>query len=383
MPRASPPPARLSTRDRLIVFAVWISLGLLETAKGYLNARLVGAPQGWIQPLIDNMPWWLAWAALTPVVIALGRRVRLDDGPRAVALHAGASVLIALAHHLVVGTLYYYTHTRGMQMMLAGEPRTITLSLQLWNFFFSFFVLNVVTYWAALGAYYALEFHRRAREGDLRAVRLEADLHEARLDALRTELNPHFLFNTLNAIAALVERGEHASAVAMLARLGELLRTTLERGSDPEVPLERELEFLDIYLEIVGTRFSDRLRVVTAVPADVRRAMVPTLILQPLVENAVRHGIARRPGAGSITIGARETAGGLELTVTDRAERGTGGTPAAEPARPVPGAGIGLDNTRRRLAQLYGDAARLTLHPLAQGEGMTVVVSLPFVPAHA
>ena len=148
MPRASPPPARLSTRDRLIVFAVWISLGLLETAKGYLNARLVGAPQGWIQPLIDNMPWWLAWAALTPVVIALGRRVRLDDGPRAVALHAGASVLIALAHHLVVGTLYYYTHTRGMQMMLAGEPRTITLSLQLWNFFFSFFVLNVVTYWA-------------------------------------------------------------------------------------------------------------------------------------------------------------------------------------------------------------------------------------------
>lgn len=384
MPSASPPPVRLSPRDRLIVFGIWTSLGLLETAKGYLNARLVGTTQGWAQPLIDNMPWWLMWAALTPAVIALARRVRLDQGPRAVAVHALASVLVALAHHLVVGTLYYFTHTRGTRMILAGEPMTITLSLQLWNFFFSFFVLNVVTYWAALGAYYAFEFHRRARDGEVRAARLEADLHEARLDALRMELNPHFLFNTLNAIAALVERGEHDSAVAMLARLGELLRTTLERGSDPEVPLERELEFLGIYLEIVSTRFSDRLQVETAVPPDVRHAMVPTLILQPLVENAVRHGIARRPGAGRITIGARETGGGLELTVTDRAERGgDGALLAAEPDRPVGGGGIGLDNTRRRLAQLYGDAARLTLHPLAHGEGMTVVVSLPFVGTHA
>jgi len=384
--RPPPQPARaerLSARDRALVLGIWLALGLLETAKGYFNARLLGRHEPWTRPLIDNLPWWLAWAALTPVVIGLARRFRLERGSPAVAVHVTASVVLALLHHVVVGTLYYYTHTRGSQLMLGGQLRPFTLQIQLWNFFFTFFVLNVLTYWAALGAYYALAYQRRARDGELRAARLEADLHAARLDALRMELNPHFLFNTLNTIAALVERGEHASAVTMLARLGELLRTTLERGSDPEVPLERELEFLGIYLEIVCTRFSDRLRVETTVAPETRHALVPTLILQPLVENAVRHGIARRPGQGRILIGARETGGGLELTVTDRVERradapAAPALPAPEPDRSAPRPGIGLDNTRRRLAQLYGGAARLTLHPL-EGEGMTIVVSLPLV----
>jgi two-component system, LytTR family, sensor kinase len=300
---------------------------------------------------------------------------------------------LALVHHLVIGTLFYFSWSQGTQVMIAGELRTMTLSLQLWNFFFSFFMLNVVTYWAALGAYYALDFHRRVREGEMRAARLEADLHEARLDALRMELNPHFLFNTLNTIAALVERGQQWPAVTMLARLGDLLRTTLEKGSDPEVPLERELEFLEIYLEIVATRFSDRLSVETAVAPEARGVLVPTLILQPLVENAVRHGIARRPGRGRIRIGAREVVGGLELTVVDYAENGAAyaaghGAEAGQEQPPENGArpstlraGIGLDNTRRRLAQLYGGAARLRLEPLPGGGGTIVTVFLP--EAHA
>jgi two-component system, LytTR family, sensor kinase len=390
---------RLSRRDRLLVFGAWAGLGLVETAKGYLNARMLGRPDDWAGLAVGNMPWWLMWAALTPAVIALARRFRLDQGLGAVAIHALASAMFALAHHLAVGTLFYFTRTQGTQVMIAGELWTMTLALQLWNFFFSFFMLNVVTYWATLGAYYALEFHRRARDGEVRAARLEADLHEARLDALRMELNPHFLFNTLNTIAALVERGQQGPAVAMLARLGELLRTTLEKGSDPEVPLERELEFLEIYLEIVGTRFSDRLSVETAVAPELRGALVPTLILQPLVENAVRHGIARRPGRGRITIGAREVGGGLELTVVDSAETGChperteGSSQTAvdngveDPSLPLASlgvprddrklSGIGLDNTRRRLAQLYGAAARLRLDPLPHGEGTIVTVSLP------
>jgi two-component system, LytTR family, sensor kinase len=246
----------------------------------------------------------------------------------------------------------------------------MTLQLQLWNFFFTYFVLNLVTYWAVLGAYYALVFQRQARDGSIRAARLEADLHEARLDALRMELNPHFLFNTLNTIAALVEREDRGPAVVMLSRLGELLRTTLEKGSDPEVPLERELEFLGIYLEIVSARFHDRLRVETEVTPEVRGAMVPTLILQPLVENAVRHGIARRPGPGRILIGARGRGGMLELTVTDCGEPFAAPVPLTQPDPASAGrrpAGIGLDNTRRRLAQLYGAAAALRLDPLPQG----------------
>ena len=375
----------LSPSDRFLIFGVWAALGLLETAKAYLNQRLVGQPGAWTRAAVGNMPWWIMWAVLTPVVIALARSFRLDRGVRAVAVHGLASAALALVHHAVVGTLFYFTRTQGMPVMVAGELRTMTLPLQLWNFFFSFFMLNVVTYWAALGAYYALEFHRRARDGELRAARLEADLHQARLDALRMELNPHFLFNTLNTIAALVERGQQGPAVAMLARLGELLRATLEKGNDPEVPLERELEFLEIYLEIVGSRFSDRLRVETHVAPGVRGAMVPTLILQPLVENAVRHGIARRPGRGRIIIAAREAQGSLELSVVDCAEPSAPAGPAAVAEERSAGArsgderriGIGLDNTRRRLSQLYGAAARLRLESLPDGGGTAVTVSLP------
>jgi two-component system LytT family sensor kinase len=379
-------PVSLSRRDRVIVLAVWTALGLLESAKAYLNGQLNGRSLGWGTVLVGNMPWWLAWAVLTPVMVALARRARLDrGGGRAVAVHGLASVALALIHHLVVGVLYYFTRTRGTDVMVAGQLQPMTLEIQLWNFFFAYFVLNVLTYWAAIGAYYALEFHRQVKDGEVRAARLEADLHEARLDALRMELNPHFLFNTLNTIAALVERGQHEAAVAMLARLGELLRTTLERGSDPQVPLERELEFLAIYLDIVRTRFSDRLQVETTVAPEVRRALVPTLILQPLVENAVRHGIARRPGQGRIAILAREHGGALQLVVTDRAcHRGEPGSSASfapirdsRDDRPAGSNGIGLANTRRRLSQLYGSAATLRLDPLPQGEGTVVTVSLP------
>jgi hypothetical protein len=371
----------LSRRDHALIVASWTGLGLLESVKAAFNARLLGQPIEWGPILLSNMPWWLAWAALTPLVFALGRRVRLDQGGGgAVAVHLAAAAALAILHHVVVGTLYYYTQTRGVQIMIAGALRTMTLQLQLWNFFFGYFVLNVVTYWAALGAYYALVFHRQVRDGEVRAARLEADLHAARLDALRMELNPHFLFNTLNTIAALVEREDRRPAVTMLARLGELLRTTLEQGSDPEVPLERELEFLGIYLEIVSTRFSDRLRVETAIGPGVRGAMVPTLILQPLVENAVRHGVAQRPGQGRIVIGARKAEAGLELTVLDCAEPAEASVPPAgdESGR---SRGVGLENTRRRLAQLYGAAAALRLDPLPRGNGTLVTVSLPL--AHA
>src|SRR6478672_3292044 len=124
---------RLSTRDRALVLGIWLALGLLETAKGYFNARLLGRHEPWTRPLIDNLPWWLAWAALTPVVIGLARRFRLERGSPAVAVHVAASVVLALLHHVVVGTLYYYTHTRGSQLMLGGQLRPFTLQIQLWN----------------------------------------------------------------------------------------------------------------------------------------------------------------------------------------------------------------------------------------------------------
>ncbi len=366
--------ARLSARERSLILGGWIGLGLLETGKACLNRLLSGQPAGVLAALVGNLPWWLMWAGLTPVVIAAARRWRLDrGGARPFAAHGALGVALATLHLLVVGTLFYLTTTRGTTVPYGGQEYAMTIPIQLRILFSGYFVLNLLTYGAVLGAYHALEYRHRVREEEMRAVRLESDLHQARLEALRMELHPHFLFNTLNTVASLVEQQRYDDAVLMLARLGELLRTTLDHGGDQQVPLERELEFLEIYLEIVRTRYSDRLSVELAVAPDTRGALVPTLILQPLVENAVRHGVALRTGPGRIVVAARRDDGRLELTVADRAE----GTAVA--AGSPRGNGIGLANTRRRLEQLYGPAASLRLEPLEEGAGTRVTVGLPFV----
>jgi LytS/YehU family sensor histidine kinase len=193
---------------------------------------------------------------------------------------------------------------------------------------------------------------------------------EARLDALRMELNPHFLFNTLNAISGLVRRRDYDEAVQVLARFGDLLRITLDREAEQTTSLAKELEFLRLYLDIERVRFHDRLEVEIDVDPSLLDVRVPTLILQPLVENAVRHGIARKPGAGSIHIEVRHTRAGLRLTVTD-----TGVGFGAE-ARLSRGDGVGLSNTHARLSQLYGASATLELAE-TEGGGATVTVNLP------
>jgi anti-sigma regulatory factor (Ser/Thr protein kinase) len=378
--RAEPLPSS-SRRVQALVLGGWLALGLLESAKTYLDLRLSRQSPSWTAALTGDMPWWLAWAALTPLVVAAARHWRLDSGGlRVFAAHTLGSVLVATAHNLVVGTIFYFTTSQGTEVGYRGEFYPMTLAIQLRMLFLGYFVVNVLTYWAIAGGYYALEYYRRTREGEMRAVRLEADLHQARLEALRMELNPHFLFNTLNTVASLVEQQRYDGAVRMLARLGDLLRTTLDHADDQQIVLTRELEFLEIYLEIVRTRFCDRLTVDLAIDRDTRAALVPTLILQPLVENAVRHGVAQRTGPGRITVSARHSDGRLELSVTDRAE----GAAVVEGAgHDRPGNGIGLANTRRRLEQLYGGAGSVRLEPLGDGRGSLVTVSLPFATGQA
>jgi LytS/YehU family sensor histidine kinase len=263
-------------------------------------------------------------------------------------------------------------------------------------FFGGYFMLNLVTYFGVLAAYYGREYFWRHREGELRAARLEASTHRARLAALRMELNPHFLFNTLNAVAGLVRRRDNDGAVRMLARLAELLRATLENGSDPEVPLEKELELLSTYLAIERIRFGPRLDVAVAADGPARTAMVPPMILQPLVENAVKHGVACHTGSGSIRVQAVADGDDLVLSVTNTgplspapatattataattATTATTGTAAttATPAEPASSPGIGLANTRQRLTELYGSRAALTLEALEDG-GAIAIIRLP------
>ncbi|MEN8376468.1 MAG: histidine kinase [Gemmatimonadota bacterium] len=393
----------LGRRERLLVLGFWLIFGLIESTNAYVNVATAGGEASWSTALVNNIPWWLMWAALTPVVVWLARQFRFDDGhsARAAFVHFGAMFAVAAVHTLVVGWLFYMTANRGLVFPL-GRPTTLDgpfVIASLWRTYRSFLgtylVVNLATYWVMVGGYYAFEFYKRYREEELRAARMRAHLTEARLNALRTELNPHFLFNTLNAISGLVRRSENEAAVRMLARLGDLLRMTLERGGDHRVPLEQELELLRVYLEIERVRFHDRLSVEMDVDRNALDGMVPTLILQPLVENAVRHGIAPRLGAGRIRVGAERRNGELVLEVADSGAgfQGDGGRTPDPGAASVAAAatdadggdmernegGVGLTNTRERLAELYGERAVLSLGVAPEGGGLVRLV-LPYEP---
>jgi len=359
------------------VVAFWAVLGLLESTAAYVRMRGFGRPVGWPQVLVSNMPWWLIWAVLTPLAIQLSRRIPMHGGRwlRGAVIQLGAALLFASVHLLLEGAVFYYS-VSPYRMGIPGAPQTLADQYRM--FFGNYLVLGVVTYGVIAGACYALEFYRRYRETALHSARLEAQtarlelgLTEARMHALRTELNPHFFFNALNAVSGLVRRQENDAAVRMLARLGELLRTTLDRDLAPEVPLRDELSLLDRYLDIERVRFGDRLVVEVECDATARDSLVPTLVLQPLVENAIRHGITKRPGNALIQISAHRQGTHLRVTVRDTGE---GLDPRVATVRRE---GIGLSNTRARLAELYGPSASLSLEN-APGGGACVTMTLPY-----
>jgi hypothetical protein len=234
--------------------------------------------------------------------------------------------------------------------------------------FSTFFVIGfrLPIYIALISAAHALHFYRRSKERERRSLELEANLAKSRLQALTMQLQPHFLFNALNAIAALVHKNPDA-ADEMLAALSDLLRLTLETSQEQELPLRRELEFVQRYLMIEHVRFGDRLRFELDVAPDTEAALVPTFLLQPLVENAVRHGLEPRSGSGKLTIRARRENGTLRLSVGDNGVGMSDEKPGRE--------GIGLANTRARLRELYDGAASMELR---NNGGLTVELTLPY-----
>jgi LytS/YehU family sensor histidine kinase len=229
-------------------------------------------------------------------------------------------------------------------------------------------------YFALVGIEHALAYMAQARERETQAARLTAQLAEAQLGALRMQLNPHFLFNSLNAITVLVRDQNTAAASRMLELLSDVLRQVLRAEASHETALSTELDFLERYLAIEQVRFSDRLRPRIEVGAAIRRALAPQLILQPLVENALRHGIARRADAGLLEVAARREGDTLVLTVRDD---GPGLDKALDPGLdPAATAGVGLANTRARLAALYGDRASLEIANAAGG--VVATIRLPY-----
>ena len=359
----------LGWRGWLAVFGAWTFFGLVESGNAYINQRLQGRDRGVWSALLGNMPWWYLWAVLTPAVLWVCRRLRPDRFGAAVLVlgHLLAGVAFSALHLVVEGHVFYRTHGHFVHPSVTVQIRTL---------FLNYLLLDLLTYAAIAGAYYTLDYFRRYREEELaaaelrtRAVRLEAQMAEARLSALRMELNPHFLFNALNAVSGLVRRADNGAAVEMIGRLGGLLRVALRGDTRHEIPLREELDYLGHYLEIERIRFHDRLSVDVGVEPGLERALVPALILQPLVENAIRHGIAPVPGPGRVTLWARTEGADRMLLVVENTGRPL---PPGAIERP----GIGIRNTLSRLDALYGAGAALRLENLPAG-GVRATLDLP------
>ena len=348
-------------RFRLAVLGIWTLLATVDSITTYVSIRLRGVSYDWGDAVLYGLPWWYIWGALTPLVAWVARREPgVPTWPRFVARHVVAALACASVHLAAFGTLIYYTTTRG-------SPTGRNLLGQLGWLAGGYLPADVLTYGAIAGVAYALHFYRRYRLQELEATR-------ARLQVLERELQPHFLFNALNVISGLVSRRRADDAVDMLAGLGDLLRETLGRGDRHEHSLGEELALCRKYLGIEQRRFPDRLDVRETIPASVADAAVPTLILQPLVENAIRHGVGSRTGASRITIAAQREGASLRITVRDAALDGAA-RPAGDQASSA-GRGIGLANTRERLGALYGSGASVTF--AADDTGATVRLTIPY-----
>jgi two-component system LytT family sensor kinase len=324
-----------------VVLAIWTVPALLSVFETEMFLAQNGHSLPLWRVLVSEVPPWYVWAALTPVIFRLGRRWPLDRGPR------GASVAVHVGASLVAGVLY--ASIAALLSMAAGRARQ-ALPLDILDWWLSGLPLIMLSYFGVLGIGYALV--------------IRSELAIAQLGALRAQIQPHFLFNTLNAITALVRDQETKSALATLARLSELLRSVLTADASHEVSLGDELGYIEQYLGIMEVRYSDRLRVTYQVPNDLRGVRVPTFVLQPLVENAIRHGIAKRSEAGRIDIAARKVGDQLVLTVSDDGPGPNG----------VANGGVGLANTRERLRRLYSHA---TVELAAGHPGAVATITMP------
>ena len=352
----------------LIIVAIWALLGLIYAGPIYFDVEAEGMGHAAWRIFTWGILTYLAWAPLTPVIVWLARRFSLvgDAWRRNLAIHLPAFLLIS-AVHSAAATLINITIKPFDNM---GEGPT-----DFWSRFVSRlkfqFVSDLLIYGGVIGICYALDYYRKYREREFQATRLEAQLAQAQLDSLRMQLHPHFLFNTLNNIVGLVRDNKNQTAVSMLVGLSDLLRHTLEHSSKQEVELRQEISFIKLYLSIQQMRFSDRLRIQYDIPPATTRALVPNLILQPLTENALRHGFANSADSGVIGISSALENGHLRLTVYDD------GAGLPDDWQLKGSAGIGLANTAARLQQLYDDDHQFEIRNRPAG-GVEVTIVFPF-----
>ena len=347
-------------------------MGLLFAAQQIVVEKVQGSQVHWvIEGSLELVDWYI-WAACTPLVIGLAKRFPLT-GPRLarhIALHTIVSLMMAplasvAEYFLSLGLLRFVFHITG------PDVHRFVSSFGVGVLFMSF--TGILTYWLVVGLYQSMHFYQVAMERQTRAAQLETQLSHAELENLKSQLHPHFLFNSLHTIGILMQEDVDAAS-HLLVCLGDLLRMALERREN-EITLQSELEFVGKYLEIEQTRFHDRLKVHMDVPPDLLAVYVPSLVLQPLVENAIKHGISVDSAAGRLEIAAQRHNGRVRLCVRD-----DGPGPA-----PAPGSrlrlGVGLTNVQSRLKQLYGDESSLELTG-GDGRGCEAIITMPLRSSH-
>lgn len=333
----------------LLGFFFWTLLGLSSASRFYFSTD-------WKRAVTYALEDWYVFAVLSIPVVALARSFRFDVGKkwRSLAVHAAAGVVFSAAYMALRAGV-------GVWQSGAGFSDSFWLLARNWHF-------DLLIYWVIVAVTQAFDYYRRYHERELHAAELEKHLAQAKLQALQMQLNPHFLFNTLHSISSLMHKDVEA-ADRMITRLSDLLRAALDSAETQEVSLRKELDLLQLYLGIEQIRFGERLTVKLDIAPEALEAQVPNLILQPLVENAIRHGIEPRSRPGHIELHAHRRDDALLLEVCDNGS----GLNTAKPTRE----GVGLSNTRARLRELYGQAHRFELGGRPEG-GLRVEMSIPY-----
>lgn len=348
----------------LCVFIFWTLIGAIAAVQEYVAIETRGAEVSLLRIIITNLPIYF-WAIATPLIFYLGRKFLLSDKQK---------WMIVLPVHLILSLVFAAVYL-GIVAVTTEAMRDEPLLLKnVWGYFqYRFgraFHVSVLTYWAVLGFGFALDFYKRLQMREIQSakteLKLETQLVQAKLDALKMQLNPHFLFNTLNTVSAIMS-DDLKGARRMIARLSELLRINLETSHQQKISLKEELDLLNLYLDIERERFKEKLEIKLDVPTDVWECKVPHFILQPLVENAIKHGIANNKTKGIIEISAKKTGNYLQIQLDDN---GAGFSENSEN-------GVGLSNTEERLEKLYGEEFELILSDSETG-GVSVLLKVPF-----
>jgi two-component system, LytTR family, sensor kinase len=349
------------------IVAVWTGVGVINASQTVFPMHAVGMHHAWVSLFLTLMLVWLPWALATPLVVRLGRQF---PPRRAIAslgwlIHLGAMTAIGLSSAAWSALLEILLNP------WAQSPPPDSF-MEKWLSTFCYGQLTTAVLYAfILTIDYVLESRHRMARQKMEAVQLSEQLYKAQLDALRRQIEPHFVYNSLNAVAGLIRDGRSDAAVEALVALSEFLRGAAEDSNRPQVPLEQEVHSLRRYLEIQKARFAERLQVTVDIPAELLPARVPSLILQPLVENAIKHGIAKRVQGGAIEVTAASSNGTLSLCV------GNDGPPLSgdwETRR----TGIGIANLHTRLKIMYGTGFELSLRNRDTG-GVEALVSLPLL----